>query len=356
MTQTLIFIDITSNLNHTNILNRAIGASEYQFYNLINQLSNTYNIICYNHNHTNIIIDNIQYKHFNEIPHDTIDVNTPIILQRFIPDINKELYNKIKNNKMCVWVHDIFVDGTITFNYNKEVPTDISLIHNEIYNNKNINFICVSEHCKLILLNYFSKNNIVIETHRANVIYNILYNEEFNDAIHTDIIVNKKYITYASAWQKGIEHIIKIFDELVKVDNEFILVLLNPGYDWRHYTSYADTLKEKYGNNIIIHGPINKNEYAKIIKESLLVLSSTFNETFGCVFAESYYLGTPVIADYRSGAVKEIIDNNYIVNYYNIPEIIEKILYIKQHRENINVELDNKFMIEPNINLWKQLL
>lgn len=356
MNKLLIFIDITSNLNHTNILNKAIGASEYQCYNLIKQLSNSYNIICYNHNHTDNIIDNIQYKHFNEIQHDNIDINTTIILQRFIPDINKDLYNKIKNNKIFVWIHDVYCDGPITFNYNKEVPTDISLIHNEIYHNKNINFICVSEHCKSILLNYFSKNNIFIETNRVNVIYNILYNEEFNNVKDIDLIVNKKYITYASAWQKGIEQIIKIFDELLKVDNEFILVLLNPGYDWNNFKCYADTLKEKYGNNIIIHGPINKNEYAKIIKESLLVLSSTFNETFGCVFAESYYLGTPVIADYRSGAVKEIIDNTCIVNYDNKQETIEKILYIKQNRENINVQLDDKFMVEPNINLWKQLL
>jgi glycosyltransferase involved in cell wall biosynthesis len=356
MNRSLIFIDTTRHLNHETILNKAIGASEYQFYNLIKQLSNTYNIVCYNCNNTSNIIDNIQYKNLNDITHDIINIDTPIIIQRFIPDKNKELYNTIKNNKIFVWIHDIFVDGTINFNYKKGVPTDISLIRNEIYNNKNIHFVCVSEHCKSILLNYFLNNNIVIEPNRVNVIYNILYNGEFNDPTNNDIIVNKKYITYASAWQKGIEHIIKIFDELLKVDNDFILILLSPGYDYNNFNSYADTIKEKYGNNIIIHGPINKIEYSKIIKESLLVLSPRFNETFGCVFAESYYLGTPVIADYKSGAVKEIIDNNYIVNYNNINETIEKILYIKHNRETIHVHLDNKFMIEHNVKLWINLL
>ena len=76
----------------------------------------------------------------------------------------------------------------------------------------------------------------------------------------------------------------------------------------------------KYSDNIIIHGPVNKEQYTKIIKESLVVLTTTFQETYGCVFAESYYLGTPVIADYRSGGVKEIIDNNYIVNFDNKKE------------------------------------
>ena len=59
----LIFIDITSNHDHNSIKNIAIGASEYQFYNLIEKMSNYCDeIICYN-NKVNIIkIKNINYK------------------------------------------------------------------------------------------------------------------------------------------------------------------------------------------------------------------------------------------------------------------------------------------------------
>jgi glycosyltransferase involved in cell wall biosynthesis len=352
----LIMLDITSHFNHNNILDRAIGGSEYQFYNLIKHLSKIFDITCYNHSNNNTKIDNVEYKHFNQIVNDNIDMNIPIIVQRFIPNIYKEIYNKIKNNKIHLWIHDVYHDNPIRFNYNKEENNDIRLIMNEINNNKNINFVGVSEHCKTLFLNYFSNNNVIIEPNRVNVIYNILYDEEFINIKNTDITVNKKYITYASAWQKGIENIIKIFDSLQEIDNDFILVLLNPGYDWNNFKKYADNLKEKYNDKIIIHGPVNKNEYAKIIKESLLVLSPIFNETFGCVFAESYYLGTPVIADYRSGAVKEIIDNNYIVNYDNKQETIEKILYINQNRESMNIQLDNKFMLDYNINLWKKII
>jgi glycosyltransferase involved in cell wall biosynthesis len=73
-------------------------------------------------------------------------------------------------------------------------------------------------------------------------------------------------------------------------------------------------------------------------------------------FAESYYLGTPVIADYRSGAVKEIIDNNYIVNYDNDEETFNKILFIKNNRDNIHVSLGEKFKLEYNINLWYDII
>ena len=131
---------------------------------------------------------------------------------------------------------------------------------------------------------------------------------------------------------------------------------MTPGYDWNKFTEYANELKNKYGDDIIIHGPVNKDQYSKIIKESMCVLTTTFAETFGCVFAESYYLDTPVIADYRSGAVKEIIDNNYIVNFDNKQETADKILYLKNNRDNINVKLDDKFMLDYNINKWLNLL
>lgn len=59
--QNMIFIDRTCNLNHISIKNRAIGASEYQFYNLINELSKNNNITCYNHTRNHEMIDNILY-------------------------------------------------------------------------------------------------------------------------------------------------------------------------------------------------------------------------------------------------------------------------------------------------------
>ena len=121
MTQTLIFIDITSNLNHTNILNRAIGASEYQFYNLVNILSSKYEITCYNNKSDNVIIDNITYKSYiKDLLNDNIDSDTTIIIQRMFPNQNTEIYNKIKNNKILLWNHDLTDKGVFLFHYNEE--------------------------------------------------------------------------------------------------------------------------------------------------------------------------------------------------------------------------------------------
>ena len=360
----LIFIDLTTNHDHISVKNRAIGASEYQIYNLIEKLSNNYEIICYNNKDNTIKIDNITYKSCKkDLINDKIELDTKIIIQRMLPNQYKEIYNKIKNNKIFLWVHDLTEKYVFLFNYSEEeqkLYNNNELYKNNIlknfYDNKNINYVFVSNFIKDKFKNYFNEYEFNIEDNRLNLIYNILYEDEFINIKNQKILVNKNYITYASAWQKGIEHVISIFDHARKEDNQLKLVLLTPGYDWNNFQKYAKELKNKYSDNIIIHGPVNKEQYTKIIKESLVVLTTTFRETFGCVFAESYYLGTPVIADHRSGAVKEIIDNNYIVNFDNKKETVDKILYIKNNRDSIHVNLDSKFMLEYNLNLWLNLL
>ena len=97
--KTLILLDLTTEHNHQSIKNRAIGASEYQVYSLLQQLSKKYDITCYNHTKNIVTIDNITYKSFkNDLLNDHIDKDTTIIIQRMLPNINKEIYTWISNN------------------------------------------------------------------------------------------------------------------------------------------------------------------------------------------------------------------------------------------------------------------
>ena len=128
------------------------------------------------------------------------------------------------------------------------------------------------------------------------------------------------------------------------------------GYDYHKYKNYQQLLKNKYKDNILILGPLNKQEYAQVIQSACCVISSTFQETFGCVFAESYYLGTPVIADINSGAVIEIIEKENIVNYNNYDEVYNKFTTVKNNRDKYIIKLDEKFFLDYNLKLWKKLL
>ena len=202
------------------------------------------------------------------------------------------------------------------------------------------------------------KYNICIENHRLTIIYNILYEDDFKYIKNCNLsnIKNLNNIVYASAWQKGIHKIIEIFDYIIKIDNNIKLILLSPGYDLHNYIEYKKYLIKKYPNNLIILGKLNKYDYANIIKSSLCVLSTSFSETFGCVFSESYYLGTHVIADFRSGALKEIIDNNFIINYDNPNQVYLKIKYLQKNHATLNIKLDEKFLLDTNLKIWLELV
>ena len=160
-------------------------------------------------------------------------------------------------------------------------------------------------------------------------------------------------ITFGSAWSKGVEKVIEIFDYLISNGGDFILNLMSPGYDYGRYTQYAIDLKEKYGNRIIIHGPLNKKEYSKVIKESLLVIAAIYPETFGCVFLESCSLGTPVITDNYVESLHEISSDISFVDYNNKEEVYQKILEIRSNRKT--PVLENKFNKENVVMNWMRL-
>jgi glycogen synthase len=293
-----------------------------------------------------------------------LEINTEdiIIIQRMFPS-DIQILNKILYNQIYFWIHDlvednIFLDNNKKFiKYFKNNQKKLKHLLNINFIEKNIYFILNSNFTKKIFIDYFNKFDIIIDENKIKVIYHILYEDEFIKIKYNyKTTINLYDLVYASAWQKGIWDVIKLFDLILSKDEKFKLILLSPGYDLEGFKQYQIDLKKKYGDKIVILGPINKVEYSKIIKSSLCVLTSKFSETFGCVFAESLYLGTPVIGDINSGAVPEIIGSNNIVNYDNLDQFYEKLMEIKNNRNIINFDLNDKFSFEYNYNLWLKLL
>jgi glycosyltransferase involved in cell wall biosynthesis len=362
----LIFIDNTSEKNHNSIKNVAIGASEYQFYNLVNSFSKIIDnpVFCFNRSLENSYkIDNVLYSNNTNIRNHNFNKNDKIILQRFFP-YEEYFRKKVSNCSVYLWIHDIpsmklFLDNNdhLENYYNENIEFFKHYLIDNFLNNKNIKFVFNSYYCKQLFIDYLNSLELKIAENKLIVIYNILYENEFTSVANKTVSVNKNHIVYASAWQKGIEDVVHLFEKLLNKDNELILVLMNPGYGMDIYNDYKEELKAKFNDNIIIHEPLSKEKYSEVIKSSLCVLSSKFNETFGCIYAESYYLGVPVIADINCGAVKEIIDNNYIVDY-NYPDIIfDKISDLKNNQENpITIKLHKKFLFKANFIKWISIL
>ena len=362
MDKKIIFFDSISGANHNIILLDGIGASEYQLYSLIKHISEKFTTICFNKTDNEYNLDKISYKPLNNFVNYEIDKTDIIVFQR-VYLIDDYIINKLKYNLKYIWCHDIFNIGILT-GYNKIIiekcENNIVLfkeyLYSEFVNNPFVYFICTSNFGKEGCINFFLNYNIELNEKKCIMIYNILYEEEFLPIKNIiDCKIDKNLIVYASAWYKGIDKILNMFAILYDKDNELKLALLTPGYDINIVNYYSPLIKEKFKDSVIIYGKQNKHNYCKIIKSALCVLSPRFKETFGCVFAESYYIGTPVIADIQSGAVNEIIDNSYIINYDNIDEIYEKIIFLKENRDSINITLRNEMLFDHNFNLWCNL-
>jgi len=344
----IIFIDNTPlpQLNHQEIKNRAIGASEYQFYNLIGEFAQlNLHIICYNTTPDSKIINNVQYKNIEYFKTDIFFPTDKFIVQRYcwlIPNLPPQ-------NKIFVWFHDQCCNDIFQISNSQEIKASIQ----SIFEKKNIHFIFNSKSSKELYFHFFSNHGFYFEENRCEVIYNILYE---NDFVKEKIVVDKNKIIFGSAWCKGIHIIIDLFRWISHKNSDLVLVLLSPGYDYHKWENYRSELKNEFKERIQIFEPLEKNKYCQVIASGLCVISTSFFETFGCIFAESYYLGTPVIGDIHSGALKEIIDNDYIIDYSNPEIFLEKITELQEKRNNMTIKLDDKFMLYENILLWKNFV
>ena len=344
----IIFVDYSSEYTHQSVLNRPIGASEYNFYNTLHKLSSLIDnicFICFNKLDKTVILDNITYQSINNILNYEFKTSDTIIIQRLFPDLDGLLKFKCKNIFLTQQDYDF---NAIMFQFQQ--AKNKNKIINHICKTTNIKFIFNSVFTREYMRYNFNNHNFSMPDNRVNIIPNYIFEEYFKKDNNS---VKKKYqLVYASGWNKGIMPILNIFNYIITKNNNFKLILMSPGYEYNNYTDLKNYIENNFKNNITILGPTKKEDYCKIIQESICVFAPPFPETFGCVFSETYYLGTHVIADIRSGAVVEIIGNNNITDYSDYNKTYEKLLEIINR--NDNVELDSKFIFD--INTWKKVL
>ena len=342
---TLYFI-ITKDKNHLSILNDGGGASELLFYTLARNLSKNYKVIIYNLEKEELTLNNIEYKYFNCNNLDFIKniQNSVFIIQRHF-NIAIDLHRINSNNKFILWSHDYleYRFANLCGNYSQDYI-------NYYYSKNSITIVAVSNFHKDNVMSKFPNTSIY-------VIYNALFPELYVKHSLTNIDLNTNHIIFASSWSKGLHNIINIACEYYKVNPSFKLLMLKPSYD---------TCNDDFSNVPFINvlGNIkNKAEYCKLLQSCLCVLTTSYQETFGCVFAEALHLGVPVIGDnsLRTG-FQEIIPDKYLCNFRDTQEVISKINALKerkrrQEQKDIHeVSLDSKFYSKHIIEEWKNIV
>jgi hypothetical protein len=314
---------------HISVLKSGSGASELQFYMLAKKLSELkHNITIFNISNINNVIDNIEYRQYNDIINNiNIDKNAIFIIMRKF-NLIKELYKYYPTERIIIWGHDYIFNKNIIFLDNDTI---------NIINKYNIKIVCVSEYHKNNLKLYIKPDNIT-------VIYNILYTDIYKKS--NSIRINLNNIVFASSWNKRLNKIINLFDILYSKYPNFRLILMCPSY-YKISAPIRDYI-------ILLNTITNKDEYCSIIESSLCTISSDFNETFGCVFAESYYLNTPVIATNKINGMHEFINNEHTCNIDNYDSFEKKLLEFYNNRPYVS--LKSSLIDKEGLEFWIKYL
>jgi len=330
-----VYFIINNHGNHKTIINSGSGASEFLFYVTAYKLSEFFNVTIFNRDNDEKRIDNVQYLFLPDNSNPNIEdiKDSIVIVQRFFGTII-DLHKINPSNRYILWSHD-YLQNSFTNLSNNLSAYEI----NKYFSENNINIVSVSN---------FHKKNIanLMKDIRIIPIYNALFDEYYPNL---DIEYNKNHIIFASNWGKGIDKILRIGEEYYKRNKAFKLLMLKPVYcDW-----VPDF--NKYPFIDCIGNIKNKEEYCKLLKSCLCVFSTSYTETFGCVFAEALHLGVPVICDtsVESGS-HEIIQEDHCCNFNNPMEVITKIEELRKNRPS--VKLNDMFYEKNVINEWFALL
>jgi glycosyltransferase involved in cell wall biosynthesis len=332
-----VLIDTLSDIDHEQIKGRAIGASEYQLYRLVAAMGSA----CYNNGPGPRSVDGISY---DNIKNADIPAGAIVLLMRSYPYASRDLVKKLEGHTIIQWLQDTPGDHLVDRTY-----TGVAAARAEILENPRHYFVANSQTCRRQLLEYFGD---AIEE-RVFTIPNALYMDEFATDLPTTVDLNR--IVYASAWVKGIEGVIDVFDYVFRHDPDFRLTLMNPGYDnAARYEPLLADVRDRYDARVEVLGPKSRAEFSRVVAGSLCTISARFSETFGCIFAESLALGTPVLADTSSGAVCEYAGEESIVDYGQPATVLERLRSLREAR--VCRALPESYSVDAVMQAWRDLL
>jgi len=272
-------------------------------------------------------------------------------------DSNKRKVNNNKNINHC-WILDL------TSNVSTEDIVICDRAYDFLHNNPKIftarkvfniihDYIGIKPQVEYLLkkyTNYFpvfvsetQMNSFAINNSRCNFVYNLFYKPLLDESIQ-----NKKFITYCSAPRKGLSIIYNILQPILHEELKLNIC----------YPCYCDYPKQfSSDKNVIIHKNLQHNEYSSLIARSQYVISPPKFETFGCVFSEAAMLNTNTLYFDTSGAIKEICpDAICLGNHNNLQKIRNNIRSLIMNFKNQKLRLNPNLTEIDIMNKWRDLI
>ncbi len=261
---------------------------------------------------------------------------------------NKIIYNYSKKYNIPYILHP---NGSVLRIVEKKL---LKLLYDLIWGYKILNncsnFIAVSN----FEINQF---NQICKNKKITKIYNMLDIERYNKRMHYGKFRSKFHLDNRPVLlfsgrihkRKGIDFLIKTFGEVKKVIKNAVLVIIGP--DGGDKERLLDLVKELNISDIQFINYIDPNSgfLNEAYHDADVVIYPSILEIFGLVPFEAILCDTPVIVsdDCGCGEIVKEANCGYLVQYGNIKELKEKIIYIINHKDEAKklVENGKKFII-----------
>lgn len=171
-----------------------------------------------------------------------------------------------------------------------------------------------------------------------------------DDALQPDNTpVYEDRLLFMSSPHKGLEHVIKMFNQVVHTQPQYKLYIANPGYL---------KLNVESNDRIVVLGELTHDEVIRELRKAFCLFYPNpdyfTRETFGIVYAEANAVGTPCIT-HELGAAPEILTKEQFVDSRSIISILGKLESWRKYGRPV-VTLNDKFRLSNIVKEWESLL
>jgi len=166
---------------------------------------------------------------------------------------------------------------------------------------------------------------------------NVVFNMVDTDAYHIDNNDRAQEFTFLSACHltqnKSLDLVIKAFNRAFDKDASVRLIVAGDGVAMNSLKELTNELDENY--RISFFGRYNKEQAKDLFSTSNAFVLTSKVETFGIVYLEALASGIPCIGTKGQGA-DDIINssNGFTVEYGNIDELVDRMKYLYDHRND----------------------
>jgi glycosyltransferase involved in cell wall biosynthesis len=326
----VVFLDQTcpKPYDYNSLLSEPLGGTEATVIRVAEGLAATgrYEVVVAQHNRTSTGEGKAVYTSFEALDQIYTDPKVAIVLRN--PTLIPVARSRWSNTKFHLWLHD--------FNQQDVVRHAGAL--------EGINIICVSKGHKTVV-NDSILTQVRDPKFRTSYIYNPIDDELAPDSTE---VIHRRLVFFSSP-HKGLDHTLKVFEQIKRKDNYFELIIANPGY----LPGPAD-LPERVRSV----GSLTHAEMMKLLRSSLCVLhlNAVFPETFGLVHAEANAVGTPVLTSHF-GANSEILRPAYeqMIDVRNETAVVDRIMkWVEQGRPAVQGRPE--FKLSNVISKWEALI